>query len=233
MTLINWEMSEQSLAIFSDTLVLNADDMRPRNFMTKIFVLPHLNGLITGIGLAPLISDFFISAKEHIVARDIVHLAEYAPERLRGIWSDYEAKLHPDATSTIYTFGFDKEAGRVRGFAYRSTSNFESEELGYGMALKPAPADASAFEGIADIQSFVEYCLHQQRIERERPRMERVGIGGELWLYTIAVDGGRPIFGQQLICPFDHFEDDWEALLAQLPANQGSILSQLVLARDA
>jgi len=231
-TLMNWEMSELSLMVLGDTLVLSGDDMRPRNFMTKIFVLPHLNGFITGTGLAPLISDFFIAAKEHIVARDIVHLTEFAPETLRQIWSKYEAELAPDATSTIYTFGFDKELGRIRGFAYRSTATFESEELGYGMALKPAPADASAFEEITDVQAFIDFCLYQQRVDRERPRMERVGIGGELWLYTIAVDNGRPIFGQQLVCPFDHFDDDWEVLLAQLPGNRGSILSQIVLARD-
>ncbi len=219
MTLLNWELKPDQVLIFSDTLCLDGEDHRARGFVTKVYPAAHIGAVITGTGSVEVVTQFFIRAL-NCVANDLVHLSEYAPGILREIWKEYQ-DLFPggSTTTTIYTFGLSKVDGRFTGFAYRSTADFEAEQLPTGMAIKPATALEEA--KVADsLEALIGVARKQQEHDRGLPRMERVGIGGELWLYILEKSkSGAASIHIHCIEQMKHYDKDREISLAKLPAN--------------
>lgn len=232
MTLLNWEMTPDHVVILSDTLSLSGDNKRPRNFMTKVYPAPHLGAVITGTGISKVVTDFYVRAVAEMIVNDVVQLSEFAPDVLRSIWLELGNLLPPDGTATIYTFGLSLDDGEFAGFAYRSTSDFEAEQLQHGIGVKPAPESGVIGEinGLAD---FVKLAFSQQEADRKLPRLKRVGIGGELWLYTLLKDENCSlVLRVESLGDMAHAADDHEVMLAQLPQNAGHPLSLIALGRD-
>ncbi len=126
--------------------------------------------------------------------------------------------LPPDATATIYTFGLSLDDGEFTGFAYRSTSDFEAEQLQHGIGVKPAPESGMIGEinGLAD---FAKLAFSQQEEDRKLPRLKRVGIGGKLWMYTMLKDeNGSLALRIESLGDMPYADDDHELILAQTPA---------------
>lgn len=232
MTLLNWQMFPEHVAILSDTLSLSGDEKRPRTFMTKVYPVPHLGGVITGTGIGQLVTSFYMQVVAEMIVDDTEHLVEFAPEVLRSMWAEFGDKLPDGATTTIYTFGLSKESGEFIGFAYRSTNDFEAEELQHGTAAKPAPS-MEELQAVEDLAGLGKLALKQQADDRALPRRKRVGIGGEMWLYLLTKsESGAVSFQIQHVTDFPHFAEDHDVMLAQLPQNKDHPLSTLVLARD-
>lgn len=188
MSLLNWEMTSDHVILYSDTLSLSGDSKRPRNFMTKVYPAPHFGAVITGTGISEVVTGFYVSVITGMIVDDVVHLSQLAPEMLRSIWSELGDMLPVDASTTIYTFGFALEDGEFTGFAYRSTSDFQAEQLPHGVGVKPAPKSGVHHE-INSLADFLELAISQQQADRELPPTKRVGIGGELWMYTMSKAG--------------------------------------------
>ncbi len=232
MTLLNWELTPEDVVILSDTLALSGDQKRPRGFMTKVFPALHLNALITGTGLIDVVTQFYLRVVRSTIADDVVHLAEYAPKVLQGIWAELADQLPPDATTTIYVFGIAKDTGEFVGHAYRSTNYFEAEAMIHARAAKPAPSMAQ-LEAVENLADFVKLALHQQADDRVLPRMSRVGIGGDLWAYFLGKDEeGAMTMSIHRVLRMPHYEQDHELMLATLPENEGHPRSLAALALD-
>ncbi len=229
MTLLNWELSPDSVVILSDTLSLGSENKLPRNFMTKIYPVPHLGGVITGTGISTVVEQFFLAANGSTVAKDFEHLSEFARDILRAIWTEIEEQLPANATTTIYTYGLT-HAGKFGGFAYRSTSDFCVEVLPHGMAAKPAP-NLEVLAGVKSLSDLAKLSLQQQADDRALPRAERVGIGGDLWLYTLGrAEDGSLTMSTNRLARMLHYDSDWELMLAQLPANEGQPHAAMLVA---
>lgn len=229
MTLLNWELSPHGVVILSDTLSLMGESKLPRNFMTKIYPVPHLGGVITGTGLGEIVTRFFLAANGNTVARDLEHLSEFAPTQLRAIWNEFAGQIPSDATTTIYTFGLN-EMGEFGGFAYRSTHDFEAEPLQHGIAAKPAPK-MEQLEAVKSLEDLAKLAFTQQVDDRANSRPERVGIGGDLWLYVLSkTEHGSLSIVINNMGRMMNAEDDFELILAQLPANQGDPYSEALIA---
>ena len=232
MTLLNWEMAPDHVVILSDTLSLSSDSKRPRNFMTKVYPAPHLGAVITGTGIGKVVTDFYVRAVTEMIVNDVVHLSELAPDTLRSIWSELDNILPAGATATIYTFGISRDDGEFTGFAYRSTSDFQAEQLKHGIGVKPAPQSGVVGE-VSDLSDFVKLAFSQQEADRELPRPKRVGIGGELWMYTmLKAENGSLNLRIESLGNMAHAVEDHEVMLAQLPQNVGHPLSLIALSRD-
>ncbi len=232
MTALNWELNEDSVLILSDTLALSGETHRPMNFTSKVFPLPHLSLCIAGTGLQQIVQNFWSYTNSEIVVRDIDHLDELASKALQGLWGDLDDVALEGVTATIYTFGWSRERESFVGFAYRSTNGFTTENLAHGMALKPPPSSGE-FPDIVSLPDLVKYMITQQQEDSLKPRMERVGIGGEVTLTQMFRDqSGFVAFHQCPILRFDSFHDDWEAMLANLPENEGHPLTKEILAKD-
>lgn len=238
MTALNWELAPEHVLILSDSLALAGEDHRPAFMTTKVFPLPHMSLCIAGTGAQPLAERFWAHANSKCVASDVAHLNEYAADILRDLWlqlhsePDYETEEARRFTSTVYIYGWSVSNKAFIGFAYRSANDFVSEPLRYGIAAKPAPNSRQVpdMNGLTD---FVELLLLQKQEDRERPRMERIGIGGEIIMTLMVRDEtGFTAIKQQPIFKFDDYDDDWELILARLPENQDHPFSIAALARD-
>lgn len=229
MTLLNWELTPTSVTLISDTLALDGFDKRPIAMKTKVMVLPHLAGLIAGTGYTALVGTFWSRVCDSMVLRDIEHLDEFATDVLTEIWASVADRL-PQGTTTIYTFGVNSD-GEVTGYAYRSANGWESEALPYAYGIKPALELPADFE-VDGVGGLLALAKSQQEQDRARPRMERVGIGGDLWIYRLSTGENGPIISMIRAERMDHFENDWEIVLSKLPQNEDHPYSRMILAKD-
>lgn len=233
MTLLNWEMTPDYVLILSDTLSLDWDDRRARSFTTKVYPVPHIGGVLTGTGLAPVVTQFFLDVNGNMVVTDVVHLAQFAPERLQQLWNEYKTRgLSEEATVTIYTFGLAEEGGQFTGYAYRSTNGFQAEKLQPGKAMKPGTnTSMEDLQTVDGLESFVALTRKQQAQDRDTPREKRVGIGGDLWMYLLGKsEQGKLTTRIERLERMEHYESDCDIMLAKL--NPGHPRSQMILARD-
>lgn len=232
MTLLNWELKPDQVLIFSDTLCLDGEDRRARGFLTKVYPTPHIGAVITGTGSPDVVTHFFIRVLNCVV-KDVVHLSAFAPEMLRELWKEHQ-KLFPQdpSTTTIYTFGLSEDDEQFTGYAYRSTANFEAEQMAHGLAIKPGTAleEANAADSL---EALISVARKQQEHDRALPRMERVGIGGELWLYILekSKSGAVSIHIHRLE-QMEHHAKDREMSLAKLPVNANHPFAASTLASD-
>jgi hypothetical protein len=170
----------------TDSLSLSADTRHPLLYTTKIFPVPHLHGVIVGTGAGGFGLDWFRVVNTQMVVRNIPHLDHFAPNALRALWAEMPAEMRAGSTATIYHFGFDDQETRYRGFAYRSERDFESEELQYGIGIKP-PTEVGE---IRDLPGDLVRVVERQRAEdRAKPRAEQVGIGGDVFFLHLTPDG--------------------------------------------
>ena len=230
MTLLNWEMTPEYVLLLSDTLSLSAEDKHPQSFMTKIFTAPHIGALITGTGIGEIITRFYLHVVSGMIVDDVVHLSEFAPESLRMIWEEVSDRMPDGATATIYTYGLTEE-GFV-GFAYRSTADFEAEELQHGLAAKPAP-ELSRLAEVDGFDGFVTLAREQQANDRALPRVDRVGIGGDLWMYLMTKgEGGGLSLRVDRVERLNHYDADHNVMLARLPENEDHPDTMAILQLD-
>lgn len=112
-------------------------------------------------------------------------------------------------TTTVYHFGISEETGEVVAYAYRSTNNFISEPVPYGIGIKPECAvptvDASNINFLV-----TEIMKEQRRIQATVPRSERIFIGGEAVAMCLTKDGCNI----SKLFEFDDFSDQVQIVFA-------------------
>jgi len=187
MTVLHYVLEEQAVYLLTDTVVSDPATMRPMAFTSKVFSAPHWQGVMTGTGICPFVVEWAFTSMSTILARDFVHLDEYAPKALRRLYPKYQKMAGPAATSTVYHFGFNEDEGRFVGFAYRSANKFVSERLPYAIGLKPDPeyGPEEAVELNAFPADFISVAQRQKTRDEAKPINERVGVGGKLIAYYL------------------------------------------------
>lgn len=216
MTALIYLLNQNYVSLAMDTLSLSMDK-HPHHFTTKVFPLLHLHGVIVGTGCANLLFDWVEFVQKNVLAQDILYLNEITPEQLRNI-ADNNGYLE-NSTSTIYHFGYHEEEKRFIGFAYRSTNNFQSEELQYSVAIKPNGEDLQeiAIEIINNLEipeAFIEIMKLQKEFDNCKESDERLGIGGEIHFFHMTKEGQL-----MMIC---HRFDDYYQVWAEMLSNLGS-----------
>jgi hypothetical protein len=230
MTLLNISHNQKQVLIFSDTLALNADEHFPFNFLPKVFSLPHINSIITVTGVQQLLFDALTSVIGHIVYRDVEALSEFLPDQLNVHWSKLKNTIPFEGTTTVYLFGSSSDGIDMLGFAFRSVDNFVAEPLGYGQRTKPAPREFELPSSDDFFKDQIEIAVLQQREDRALPIIQRIGIGGDLLLYALTLnENGTTHLQTQHLCEFPHRQKDWDLIVAQLPANEGSYQSTVLI----
>lgn len=219
---MNFVLQEDLVGIVTDSVVSSPADMQPMLFTTKVYPVPHWKGLICGTGIMNVVTEWAFAAMTSILARDLIHLDEFAPDALRTLFKKVTTQLGATGTVTLYHFGFSAIENRFVGFAYRSTNNFVSEQLGYGIGLKPDPQLAP--EENVSITDFpgdlVSMALLQKAKDEAKPVEDRVGIGGELFAYLMRRDDNGSVYLNVSQCgAFEDFEAAYQHACSQLPAS--------------
>lgn len=170
---------EQQIFVATDTLAVRPDGS-PFMFCSKAIHLPHLNLIIAGTGQGGFSNEWAMFVNCRVIVNGINNLDYHAPEILRNLWDKYKVdySLPEEATTTVYTFGFCQESGRGIGFAYRSTNDFDSESLQYGLAAKP---ECTLPTGELNLTELVpRMMLEQRHIQESLPENRRLYIGGRV-----------------------------------------------------
>lgn len=208
MTALNFLIEPQRVCIAMDTLSTESE-AKPHLFCSKIFLLPHLQGVMCGTGAFPIVIDWFVAIQSEILVRDIPHLDEFTPGFLRSIAAKHG--MANDVRATVYHFGYSQLAGEYRAFAYRSTNSFTSEPLVHGLGIKP-PIDVEPFTELP--AGFIRLIYRQREQDRAAIAADQVGIGGEIQFLVMT-----PRLFQLSTC---HRYEDYEALYSEMLKNVDS-----------
>lgn len=177
MSSLIFHIDPEQILVATDTLATDLDGS-PMMFCSKAIYLPHLRTIIAGTGMGMFAGDWAMEVNNRMALSGIRNLDHHAPGQLSLRWREYKLRYSlPDSvTTTVYHFGLSEEDRSVWAFAYRSTNDFSSERLGYGIGLKPectVPAEGNLIEALPAMMK------EQRTRQSDRPANERLYIGGE------------------------------------------------------
>jgi hypothetical protein len=184
-SLIFYSDADQVL-VATDTLAVTLDGT-PCMFTTKATYIPHLKTIVAGTGAGGFANSWALQASTRMIARGIHNLDCHTPGALRKNWKDYKAEysLLDDCTTTVYQFGLSEETDQIVGFAYRSTSNFNSEALGYGVGVKPE----CTIPNYNIMESIPSMMNEQRQIQEKETDGKKIHIGGEIYAIHLTKQG--------------------------------------------
>lgn len=229
MSLLNLLLDKQIIYAVCNTLASYPEDLEPRSFTTKVYTVPHLEGLICGTGVGQFVLEWYCRAIERMVVRDLHNLDEFTPNALREIWQRYQVtSLGRELTSTIYHLGYDRVENQFVGWVYPSVNDFASQELAYGTYFKPQEFETDEFDYKGKLEDFVRIAEIQKAPDRARPKEQQIGIGGHLISYIMMARGSEDDEGEPelttTVSRFYQFDDcgtDWLRACNKLPPNPG------------
>lgn len=234
MTALNVMLSPEQVVVCADTLATLPDTGLPFSFMSKVYVLPHLDLLMAGTGSGPVAKRWFDSLNGELLARDVVDIDQYAPDALRRCAPETLGQLYGGMTATIYHFGWAQQRRAFVGFVYRSVNGYASEPLpSNGSFNKPELDGAEAWMDCT-VDGIVRDVVEQQLQDRRRERGERVGIGGSACIHIY----NAPEQGQEahpvltiLRRPLPLGESDYELMLDGMSDPEGLLSTSAMLAK--
>lgn len=186
MTAINFLYSQDHVLICMDTLSLDSN-RKPFRFTDKIFPIPHLRGVICGTGNVDMILDWVHCVQRNVVADDFSFLNTITTNQLNEI-----SKKHTfDVGTTIYQFGFSKLKNEMQGYVYRSTNEYIQEKYDYCFAKKPQVEFDIYEESENGLEEAFIKLMIKQKGEDDLKGSERVGIGGEIHMFSLSKQGHK------------------------------------------
>jgi len=220
MTALNFILTPDAVYLVMDTLAIHGASHEPRCFVTKMYPMPHLDGIICGTGFQQPISEWCRVVQQDLVVADMVELDQHAPALLDAIFSRHvrEYGAH-DLTVTLYHFGYSVAAGRFVGYAYRSEHDFASEMFAARcVAVKPEIPSVPEIKTVPD--DLIAVVELQREYDNGRPIDQRLGIGGDIQFFgmvkNLDSEDGHPIRMTIQRC---HRFSDYEDLLMEMRAN--------------
>jgi len=200
MTSLIFHTDKEQAFVATDTLA-TLPKGEPHMFTTKAFIVPHLQMIICGTGVAGFLGKWFVQINDRMVVRGIDHLNYHTPGVLVDLWRNHkeELSISETITTTVYHFGFSEEDGIIHSYVYRSANNFKSEDLQYGIGIKP---ECNVPEGYKLPTNIKEMMDEQRAIQASCPKDERVYIGGKILIHHLTKSG----FNVYTLDKFEDFE---------------------------
>jgi len=198
-----------------DTLSLRID-REPLKYVSKIFPLPHLRGVLCGTGSLNTVMDWHAYIQGQVIGNTMDIANKIAPSQLKSIHSKYD--LNGTNEATIYHFGFNprEEGGRIRGFAFRSTKNFLPEKLNDGIGIKPYDDEIIKYlydelesNGGLNQGLLIKVMKLQKEKDDNGDPKERIGIGGSIHVFHL--DRNRQFLWE--CYNFDDYDETFSKIL--------------------
>lgn len=217
MTALNYVLTDNEVILAMDTLVTKNFDKTPYKMATKFVPIPHMNCILCGTGNFEAIVDWFSFIQKNIVGNGIYQLNKLTQQALPKFMEEHNDNF----STTIYQFGLDEVEDIFKGYAYRSTSNFQSEELKKAIGIKPS--DGFMDSGNINLSSYISEndtvdeiltkIMYKQKEYDENLKVEeRVGIGGIIQIVNLRKNS----FSINNYKYFDDYEQTYKEILAQL-----------------
>lgn len=215
MTALVYTLQPDQICLAMDTLVVDAEDKTALCYQTKFSILPHLNLVIAGTGLASLVSGWFHCANGNLLATGIEDLNSLAPDLFRN--AEKEIPGNNLTSSTIYHFGYSQLDNRYVGYALRSTNNWNPERLPDALGFKPViqitPTDDIRFPDF-----LIDIIKEQRRQDQLLPLADQVGIGGEIQFVNL--ENGKIM--ASTVYQFESYRSDWEQMMRKVKDRDGT-----------
>jgi hypothetical protein len=199
--------SEEQQAFFATDTLATSPEGEPSRFSTKAFIVPHLRMMMAGTGAGGFLGKWFVEVNDRMLVKGIDHLDYHTPECLVRIWAAYkqECSIPDSVTTTVYHSGFSEEDGVIHSYAYRSSNNFQSESLEYGLRVKPECDIPERYE----LPTHVKQMMDSQRaIQTTRPKADRVYVGGQIIVHHLTEQS----FSVYVLDEFDDYETNERAM---------------------
>lgn len=210
MSLLMFALDPSQVIVVTDTLATHPDG-EPFLLVSKCAVVPHLEMVVVGTGIAQVGQRWAHQLQTATLARNIDLLDQHVPAALRKIADDLEEEFGElPGSSTVYHFGFSEESGEYIGYAYRSEKEYVSDRLSVGFGVKPHPS--GDFSAPNDLDELVALGRRIRAEQDAGPKESRIYIGGEFWMTVLS---NRTIQVSKL-CRFDDFEQQWLEMNATL-----------------
>lgn len=181
----------------------------PLMFCSKAIYLPHLKTIIAGTGLGKFAGDWANHVNNQLIVGGLRNLDYHTPDGLRAHWRRVKEEQDiPDSiTTTIYQIGVSEDDEEVRAYAYRSTTQFESEPLAHGTRAKPGctfPTEGHILHHLRPMM------LEQRSLQEGSSPEKRLYIGGECVVMHLT----KETCMTATLFRFDDYEDNLEEILA-------------------
>jgi len=197
--------------VATDTLATLYDGT-PLMFTTKAFIVPHLRMIMCGTGVARFLGRWFIKVNDQMTVRHIDNLNDHTPKNLMALWQSHkqEFSVPSGLSTTVYHFGFSEEDALIHSYVYRSTNNFKSEVLEYGIGVKPGFQIPKDYTLPTDIKKWMD---NQRSIQASLPKDQGVHIGGEILIHHLTKIG----FNVYTLGRFEDFEANERSIYENFP----------------
>lgn len=211
MSAIIIDLRPDKALIATDTLAVDLQGA-PSGFTSKAFVLPHINLVIAGTGIAGISSAWFRYVNEVLSPLGIEGLNATTQQHLKGMFEAEFARRWPGInlhSTTVYHVGVSELDGSIKGYRYSLSEGFEPKPLPYRVLCKPS---AGKFpDGLDDYSTLVELMCRQKALEESKPFGDRQHIGGGIQLIELSSTGAM----SARIYQVDDFEEAALAIAAK------------------
>ncbi len=215
MTALIYRLKNDIVWLAMDSLSVDEDN-RPIKYVSKFFLLPHLQCIICGTGNLNLVVKWFEFIQNSLVFKNVVDLNTHVQVQLKKISDELNNPINQ--SSTIYHFGVDKKNNKIVGFAYRSKNSYKSEKLIQSLGIKPR------FEGGAQIivqkgiiSGIVDIITRLKEMDENLELEQQVGIGGEIHLVVLDKSGKYSV---ETIHQFSDHEQKFSEMLENKNVNR-------------
>jgi len=189
-------VGKKSIELAMDSLVTLKDretGRRSKQYCPKFFIVPHLQGVMCGVGDYDFVLDWYmhLCGEVHRRFRDFDAPQRLFTSNLRDLLADGRNRYiitQTDQTS-IFHFGYSDLENRFVGFEYCSGNNFKPQLIANDGLVWTEPN--------AEIDDLVEKYKSSDRlftevIKRQRKENEDVPIGGSV--YYLYMDKSRTYY---------------------------------------
>lgn len=185
MTIQNWTLAPGRAVVVCDSLVTDVDTDEPTNFMSKVWLVPHLSMMVAVKNWAhPALALYMeLLGLGHIQSPD--DLLQFAPALLRGAAASQERHAHHAAECLVVVFGFDFAQSCVFGIQFDGRHGFAPQVLGETEMLMPNAPGLPTDDW--------ERGLAQQAYDLGLPPDDRDNIGGPLICAALVANGAEPL----------------------------------------
>lgn len=208
-------VTSQGICVVTDSISYRYDDGGTK-WVSKTYVLPHLDLLVTAVGLRQL-SAAYVMMLGLGQRRDcsLDDIAADAQSLLSEIWehaADTDNSTHGPTFGTVYIAGWSPSADDYTAFRFNSADNFTPQQRHSGdLAIYPTPDPTIQVTYPESLEDWVNLAEHVRQAEIDRDAA-RVLIGGRLVMTNLT----RGAAIQTTIHEFDDSPELWDHYLRDL-----------------
>ena len=189
--------NEDIVIVAMDTLV-TCKDHTPTNIVSKIIPLLHSRSLICPMGDIDLAFAAFEFIEKNIICQDVSSLVHYFNFSMSSFIKMFKERYSYDPNGTLYIFGYNVINSVYESYKIEIRGTVgQVSKCEYGYMARPGEGivDPENYDLLVNPHSdnfmdlFIEAIREMKRIDDERPKDKKWGIGGHCQVCLLREQG--------------------------------------------